>query len=68
MKFRKTLGNKILQLRKKEKMSQAQLAFEAGIGREQIGRIERGEQSPTADLLLAIADVFDKKLKDLLDF
>lgn len=49
-------------------MSQAQLAFEAGIGREQIGRIERGEQSPTLDILEAIASTFNVKPKDLLDF
>ena len=49
-------------------MSQDQLAFEAGIHKEHVGRIERGEQSATADILVAIANVFDMKVKDLLDF
>ena len=49
-------------------MSQAQFAFEAGIGREHIGIIERGKQSPTLDVLEAIARTFNKKPKDLLDF
>ena len=67
-KFRKAFGNVILLLRKKEKMSKAQFAFEAGIGREHIGIIERGKQSPTLDVLEAIARTFNKKPKDLLDF
>lgn len=67
-KFRKALANRIRQLRKKEKMSQDQLAFEAGIHREHVGRIERGEQSTTTDILVSIATVFEMKAKELLDF
>lgn len=67
-KFRKALGKKLLRLRSGENISQAQLAFESGIGREQVGRIERGEQSPTVDILVAIADVLKMTVKDLLDF
>ena len=33
-----------------------------------IGRIERGEQSPTLDILEVIARTFNLKPKDLLDF
>ena len=67
-KFRKALSNRVRQLRKKEKMSQDQLAFEAGIHKEHVGRIERGEQSVTADILVSIANVFEMKVKELLDF
>jgi transcriptional regulator with XRE-family HTH domain len=67
-KFRKALGKRIQELRKGITISQAQLGFETGVHRDQIGRIERGIQSPSADTLEAMATVFEMKLKDFLDF
>ena len=67
-KFLKALGKKARELRKENKMSQDQLAFEVGIRREQIIRIEAGSQSTGIDVLKKVADVFDIKLKELLDF
>lgn len=66
--FRKALGKRIQKLRKGINISQAQLGFETGIHRDQIGRIERGVQSPSADTLEAMSVVFEMKLKDFLDF
>jgi transcriptional regulator with XRE-family HTH domain len=67
-KFRKALGKRVKELRKNIKISQSQLGFETGVHREQIGHIERGMQSPSADTLEAMSNVFDMKLKDFLDF
>jgi transcriptional regulator with XRE-family HTH domain len=67
-KFRKALGKRIQELRKKVNISQAQLGFETGIHRDQIGRIERGVQSPSADTLEAISVAVGTHIKDLLDF
>jgi transcriptional regulator with XRE-family HTH domain len=67
-KFRKALGKRIQELRKKLNISQSQLGFETGIHRDQIGRIERGIQSPSADTIEAMSIVFEMKLKDFLDF
>jgi transcriptional regulator with XRE-family HTH domain len=67
-KFRKALGKRIQELRGGMDISQSQLGFETGVHRDQIGRIERGLQSPSADTLEAMATVFGMKLADFLDF
>ena len=67
-KFRKALGKRIRSLRLEQRISQAQLGFEGGLHRDQIGRIELGKQSPSADILEAIATALNLKLKELLDF
>lgn len=67
-KFLKALGTKIRTLRKQQNISQDQLAFETGIRREQIIRIEFGKQNTSIDILKKIADTLDIKVKDLFDF
>ena len=67
-KFRKALGSRIQHIRIEMKISQSQLGYETDIHRDQIGRIERGVLSPSADTLEAISKVFEMKLKELLDF
>lgn len=67
-KFIKSLGKRIRELRKQNRISQSQLAFEIGIRREQIIRIEFGRQSTNIDILKKISDVFEIPLKGLLDF
>ena len=67
-KFRKALGERIQDLRNKANISQAQLGYETGVHRDQIGRIERGAQSPSADTLEAIAQEVGIQIKELLDF
>lgn len=67
-KFRKALGKRIKELRSGINISQSQLGFETGVHRDQIGRIERGIQSPSADTLEAMSTVFEMALKDFLDF
>ena len=68
-KFLKALGKRIRVLRKQQDdMSQDQLAFEVGIRREQIIRIEAGTQNTSIDIVKKIADVFEIPLKELVDF
>lgn len=67
-KARKQLGAKIRQLRKAQKISQAQLAFECGLSRQEISYLESGLQNVTLDTLLSIAAILDVRVKDLLDF
>lgn len=44
---RRALGKAIRRLREHAGISQEQLALESGIGRSYMGRLERGEASPT---------------------
>ncbi len=67
-KFLKALGKRVKEIRKQNKISQDQLSFEVGIRREQIVRIEAGTQNSGIDILRKIAEIFEMKLKDLLDF
>ena len=56
------IGDKITALRKAKKISQADLAKEAGVSREIIGRYERNEVSPSVDVAKKIADALDVTL------
>lgn len=67
-KFKKELGKKIRYLRNLQKISQAQLAFESKLSREQILRVEQGGKNATIDTLLAISEALDIPIKDLFDF
>lgn len=64
----KLFGKKVRETRKKQKMSQDQLAFEAKIPRMQVSRIERGEVNTSISTIVAIANALDVNTKDLFDF
>jgi len=53
----------ILQLRKKKKMSQAQLAKQIGTTQSNVARIETGQQNLTTNTLQKIATAFNCDLK-----
>ena len=53
----------IIELRKKNKISQAKLAQKAGVKQSAIGRIEAGKQNLTIETLQQIASAFNKKLE-----
>jgi len=53
---------KITALHKAKKISQADLAKEAGVSREIIGRYERNEVSPSVDVAKKIADALEVSL------
>ena len=49
------IGEAVLKYRKKAKLSQELLAEKADIHPNYVGRIERGECSPTVDILIRVA-------------
>lgn len=63
----KKIGLKIRLLRNKVNISQEELGFRAGVSKQQIGLIERGESSPTIDTLDMIANALEISLVDLVD-
>jgi len=56
------IGDKITALRKAKKISQAELAKEAGVSREIIGRYERDEVKPSIEVVIRMADVLEVSL------
>jgi transcriptional regulator with XRE-family HTH domain len=67
-KLLKALGKRVRDLREEQGISQAQLGYESGVHRDQIGRIELGKQAASITVLSGIATTFGIKLKELLDF
>ncbi len=61
------LGIKIRFLRIKMKLSQEQFAELAGLSKNAIGMIERGQMSPTLETLEKIANALKIELKELVD-
>lgn len=51
----KLVGANVRRLRRLRELTQEDLAGEAGIGMRHLGRIERGEISPTVDILAKVA-------------
>ncbi len=67
-KFIKAFGEKVKELRTKNNISQEELANDADIPINQIGRIERGEINTTISTIYAISKALKIHHKDLMDF
>jgi DNA-binding XRE family transcriptional regulator len=63
---RESVGARIRELRKSAGLTQEQLATKAGIGRVTLVRIEKGEQSPRYETLLALTAGLGRPLAELL--
>jgi transcriptional regulator with XRE-family HTH domain len=61
------IGKKIKKLRKDNELSQFKLSIEAGIPKNQVGRIERAEINTTVLTLSKIARVFKVDIKFFFD-
>lgn len=61
-------GKHLKSIRLEKGLSQEDLANDADIPINQIGRIERGEVNPSLSTLEAIAKAVDLKLHELLNF
>lgn len=57
-----TLGEKISILRKKNNLSQLELAKEIGVSRDTIGKYERNDITPTVDRAKKMAEAFGVSL------
>jgi len=66
--LRKKLGQRVKEIRRKQKISQKQLAFESGLSREVVYRLELGTQNVAVDTLLSIAKALDVHVKEFYDF
>lgn len=65
--FSKKICLKVQLERQKRKLSQEQLAASAGLNRNTIGKIERGEVSPSIDSLEKISKVLNIEFTELID-
>jgi len=64
----KKLGKKINLLRRDKKVTQEELALEAGLNRAYVGYIERGERQPSIETVYKIAKVLKVRLFELFKF
>ncbi|WP_406365329.1 helix-turn-helix domain-containing protein [Streptomyces sp. NBC_00645] len=62
---RRAIGERIRATRLRERLTQETVALDSGIDRPSIVRIEQGQQSPTLDTLIRIADAIGVPLADL---
>ncbi len=54
-----TLGEKIIDLRKKRGLSQEDLAITLGVSRQAVSKWETGDATPDTDKVIALAEYFD---------
>ena len=66
--IRNKFGENVRELRRSRGLSQEELAFRAGIHRNYLGGIERGERNPALDNISAIAKALGVDLSELLRF
>lgn len=64
----KKLGWKIRQIRIERKITQENLALEAGLNRAYVGYIERGERNPSVRTLAKIAKILKVQLFEFFKF
>ncbi len=60
------LADRLVNLRKENKLSQEALAEKLGLSRQAISKWERGESSPDTDNLIALAELYGISLDELL--
>lgn len=60
------LGQKIIELRKKNKLSQSELAKKVEASRTIIGNYERNDNSPSIDMIIKLAKVFNVSIDYLI--
>ena len=66
---REAFGRNLRSIRKSKGLSQERLAYDAGIDRSYVGKIERGEVNVTVERLYLLADCLQCSPKELvLDF
>ncbi len=66
--FAKNFGEKIREIRIKNKLSQEMLANDANIPINQVGRIERAEINTSINTIFKLANALHLSVKDLFDF
>ena len=59
-------ANRLVELRKKNNLSQEELAEKLGVSRQAISKWERSEASPDTDNLIALAEIYGMSLDELI--
>lgn len=62
------LGQRLRALRKDARLTQEELAAQAGLSANYVGEMERGERNPSALALFAVARGLDVPIADLFQF
>ncbi|WP_342421470.1 helix-turn-helix transcriptional regulator [Paenibacillus sp. FSL E2-0178] len=65
MKSEEIFGQVLRTIRKKQKMSQENLAFQSNLDRTYISMLERGVHQPTLNSLLSLAGALNMKASEL---
>jgi len=60
------IAYRLSKLRRERNLSQEALANQLGVSRQAVSKWERAESSPDTDNLIALADLYDMSLDDLL--
>lgn len=66
--FAKNFGQRVVELRKKQGLTQEELADKAEIERSYMGAIERGERNPTLVKVFQLSNSLNISVKELFDF
>ncbi|HSS48161.1 MAG TPA: helix-turn-helix transcriptional regulator [Thermoanaerobaculia bacterium] len=62
---KKQLGQRIVQIRKKKRWKQTELAAELGVPRERVGKWERGIAAPSVVELAALSAMLEVPMEEL---
>lgn len=62
------LYNRLKELRARDGLSQGELGQRAGVSRQTISLIERGDYSPSVTLALRIAAIFQTTVEDIFSY
>ncbi len=60
------IANRLVELRKKNNLSQEELAAKLGLSRQAVSKWERAEASPDTDNLICLAKIYGVSLDELL--
>ena len=60
------IADRLCELRKKNKLSQEQLAEKIGVSRQAVSKWERAEASPDTDNLIALAEIYNVSIDEIL--
>lgn len=66
--FAKNFGQKVVEIRKQQKLTQEELADKAEIERSYMGAIERGERNPTLKKVYQISKALETNTSDFFKF
>lgn len=59
------LKNRLKELRARDSLNQTELAKRAGISRQMVSLIERGDYTPSVVIALKLAEIFDEPVEQV---